>query len=185
MHPNVSFIETGIAGLIQIVPKLFPDDRGYFLETYRDEWLQSFAPQTQFVQENQSFSKKGVIRGLHFQVSPYAQAKLVRVISGKVLDVVVDIRRDSPTFAKTYTLVLDAEKQNQLFVPEGFAHGLAALEDSVFFYKCSKQYNKEAERGIHFNDPDLKINWPFSEPIISEKDTYLPTLQELIRNSVI
>jgi dTDP-4-dehydrorhamnose 3,5-epimerase len=185
LHPNVSFLETGMAGLIQIVPKLFPDDRGYFFETYRDEWLESFAPQTQFVQENQSFSKKGVIRGLHFQLPPFAQAKLVRVISGKVLDVVVDLRRDSPTFFKTFSLVLDAEKQNQLFVPEGFAHGLAALEDSIFSYKCSKVYNKESEGGLLWNDPDLKINWPFNEPIISEKDTYLPTLQELIRNSVI
>lgn len=185
LHPNVSFIETGIAGLVQIAPKLFHDERGYFLETYRDEWLSNFAPDMQFVQENQSFSKKGVIRGLHFQLSPYAQAKLVRVISGKVLDVVVDLRRDSATFSKTYCVVLDAEKQNQLFVPEGFAHGLAALDDSIFFYKCNKVYNKVAERGIHWNDPDLKINWPFDEPIISEKDTCLPTLQELIRNSVI
>ncbi|GCC51986.1 dTDP-4-dehydrorhamnose 3,5-epimerase [Chryseotalea sanaruensis] len=185
MHPNVSFIETGIAGLIQIEPKLFLDERGYFLESYRDDWLINIDPDIQFVQENQSFSKKGVIRGLHFQLPPFAQAKLVRVISGKVLDVVVDLRRDSATFAKTYSLVLDSEKQNQLFVPEGFAHGLAALEDSIFFYKCSKVYNKEFERGLLWNDPDLKIKWPFDEPIISEKDTYLHTLQELIRNSVI
>lgn len=185
MHPNISFIETGIAGLIQIVPKLFPDERGYFLESYRDEWLSNLGPDIQFVQDNQSFSKKGVIRGLHLQLPPYAQAKLVRVISGKVLDVVVDLRRDSATFSKTYSVVLDAEKQNQLFVPEGFAHGLAALEDSIFFYKCSKIYNRDAERGIHWDDQDLKINWPFDEAIISEKDRQLPTLQELIRNSVI
>jgi dTDP-4-dehydrorhamnose 3,5-epimerase len=185
LHPNVSFIETGIAGLIQILPKLFPDERGYFVESYRDEWLQNFAPGIEFVQENQSFSRKGVIRGLHFQLPPYEQAKLVRVISGKVLDVVVDLRRESATFSKVYCVVLDAEKQNQLFVPEGFAHGLAALEDSIFFYKCSKVYNKESESGLLWNDPDLKISWPFDAPIISEKDTYLPTLQELIRNSVI
>jgi dTDP-4-dehydrorhamnose 3,5-epimerase len=185
LYPNVSFIETAFAGLIQIIPKHFHDERGHFLETYREEWLSSFAPDIQFVQENQSFSQKGVIRGLHFQLPPYAQAKLVRVISGKVLDVVVDLRRDSATFAKTYCVVLDAEKQNQLFVPEGFAHGLAALEDSIFFYKCSKIYNKALERGIHWNDPDLHIDWPFDTPIISEKDKQLPTLQELIRNSVI
>lgn len=185
MHPNIIFTETGFSGLIEIVPRLFPDNRGYFLETFREEWLKNFAPDFHAVQENQSFSKKGVIRGLHFQLPPYAQAKLVRVVSGKVLDVVVDLRKDSPTFTKAFTVVLDAEKQNQLFVPEGFAHGLAALEDTVFSYKCSNVYNKDSERGILWNDPALKINWPFEQPIVSEKDKLLPTLQELIENSVI
>ncbi len=185
MHPNVSFIETGFAELTEIVPRLFPDERGYFFETYRESWLESLAPGIQLVQENQSFSKKGVIRGLHFQLAPYAQAKLVRVIAGKVLDVVVDLRKHAATFGQVYTVVLDAEKQNQLFVPEGFAHGLAALEDSIFFYKCSNVYHKESERGIVWNDPELNIKWPFENPNISEKDKVLPTLQELIRNSVI
>ncbi len=185
MLPNVSFIETGIAGLIQIVPKVFPDDRGLFFESYRSEWNSYLGSNLSFVQENQSFSRKGVIRGLHFQRPPYAQAKLVRVIAGKVLDVVVDLRKDSVTFGKSYGLILDGEKQNQLFVPEGFAHGLAALEDSIFFYKCSNFYHKESEQGIRWNDPTLNIQWPFENPIVSEKDEVLPTLQELIRNSVI
>lgn len=185
MLPNVSFIETGFAGLIEIIPTAFPDDRGVFFESYRAEWNSYLQNVSSFPQENQSFSKKGVIRGLHFQKPPYAQAKLVRVISGKVLDVVVDLRRESATFGKSYSLVLEAERNNQLFVPEGFAHGLAALEDSIFFYKCSNVYNKNSESGIRWNDPDLKIDWPFENPNVSEKDQVLPSLQELIRNSVI
>ena len=185
MLPNVSFIETGFAGLIEIVPRVFPDDRGHFFESYRSEWNSYLGSDLSFVQENQSFSRKGVIRGLHFQRPPYAQAKLVRVIEGKVLDVVVDLRRDSATFGKTYSVVLDGQKNNQLLVPEGFAHGLAALEDSIFFYKCSNVYHKESELGIRWNDPALRIQWPFENPIVSEKDEVLPTLQELIINSVI
>lgn len=185
MLPNVSFKETGIAGLIEIAPKVFPDDRGLFFESYRGEWNKYLGSDYSFVQENQSFSKKGVIRGLHFQKPPYAQAKLVRVIVGKVLDVVVDLRRDSATFGKSYSVILDGQKHNQLLVPEGFAHGLAALEDSIFFYKCSNVYHKESELGIRWNDPALGIQWPFEKPIVSEKDEVLPTLQELILNSVI
>ena len=183
--PNVTFAETGFAGLIEIVPSVFPDDRGIFFESFRDEWKNHLVKGISFVQENQSFSKKGVIRGLHFQRPPFAQAKLVRVITGRVLDVVVDLRTESKTFGKSYSLVLDAEKQNQLFVPEGFAHGLAALEDSIFFYKCSSVYNKSSESGILWNDAELNIQWPFENPLVSEKDQELPSLQELIRNSVI
>lgn len=185
MLPNVSFIQTGFAGLIEIVPAVFPDDRGFFFESYRTEWNKYLGDNLSFPQENQSYSKKGVIRGLHFQRPPYAQAKLVRVISGKVLDVVVDLRRESATFGKSYSVILDSQRHNQLFVPEGFAHGLAALEDSVFFYKCSAIYNKNSETGIQWNDPELSIQWPFENPIVSEKDHALPSLQELIRNSVI
>lgn len=185
MPPNATFRETGLSGLIEIIPSVFHDERGFFLESFRTEWLNHLNTSIEFVQENQSFSRKGVIRGLHLQGPPFAQAKLVRVISGKVLDVVVDVRRDSKTFGQSYSLVLDAEKQNQLFVPVGFAHGLAALEDSIFFYKCSHVYHKDSEIGIHWNDPELNIQWPFQNPIVSEKDQHLPTLQELIRNSVI
>lgn len=185
MLPNVIFRETGFAGLIEIVPSVFPDDRGIFFESFREEWKDYLGKEISFVQENQSFSKKGVIRGLHFQKPPFAQAKLVRVITGKVLDVVIDLRRESSTFGKSYSLVLDSEKQNQLFVPEGFAHGLAALEDSIFFYKCSNVYNKSSEAGIRWNDAELNIEWPFKNPLVSEKDQELPTLKELIRNSVI
>jgi len=183
--PNVSFIQTGFAGLIEIVPAVFPDDRGFFFESYRSEWNKYLGENLSFLQDNQSFSKKGVIRGLHFQKPPYAQAKLVRVVSGKVLDVVVDLRRDSETFGKSYSIILDSQRHNQLFVPEGFAHGLAALEDSVFFYKCSNVYSKNSEAGILWSDPELDIQWPFENPIVSEKDQELPPLQELIRNSVI
>ncbi len=185
MLPNVLFAETGFAGLVEIIPSVFPDDRGIFFESFRDEWKSHLGKKISFVQENQSFSKKGVIRGLHFQTPPFAQAKLVRVITGKVLDIVVDLRRESNTFGKSFSLVLDSEKQNQLFVPEGFAHGLAALENSIFFYKCSNVYNKSAEAGIRWNDPELNIQWPFDSPLVSEKDQQLPTFRELIRNSVI
>lgn len=185
MLPNVSFIETGFAGLIEIIPTVFPDDRGFFFESYRTEWNKYLGENLTFTQENQSYSNKGVIRGLHFQKPPYAQAKLVRVVSGKVLDVVVDLRRDSTTFGKSYSVILDSKRHNQLFVPEGFAHGLAALEDSIFFYKCSTIYNKHSETGIRWNDPDLNIQWPFDVPVVSDKDHELPFFQELIRNSVI
>lgn len=185
MLPNAQIIETGIAGLVEIHPKVFIDDRGYFFETFRTEWFTGIDSSIRFVQENQSKSKKGVIRGLHFQLPPFAQAKLVRVVTGKVLDVVVDLRRDSVTFGKTFSVVLDAEKQNQLFVPEGFAHGLAVLEDAIFFYKCSNVYNKASESGIRWDDPELNIQWPVENPILSDKDRELPTLKELIRNSVI
>lgn len=185
MLPNVTFKETGFAGLVEIVPTIFPDERGFFLESFRSAWLSHFDSPLEFQQENQSYSRKGVIRGLHLQKEPYAQAKLVRAISGKILDVVVDLRRDSKTFGKSYSLILDAEKHNQLFVPAGFAHGLAALEESIFFYKCSQVYNKDSEMGIRWDDPDLNIEWPFKNPIVSEKDQQLPSLQELIRNSVI
>jgi dTDP-4-dehydrorhamnose 3,5-epimerase len=185
LHPNIQFIETGFEGLFEIIPKVFPDDRGFFFESYRSEWMHAKGIDGSFPQENQSFSKKGVVRGLHFQRAPHSQAKLVRVLQGKVLDVVVDLRRSSTTFCKVFSMVLDSQKQNQLYIPEGFAHGLAALEDSVFFYKCSSLYHPAAETGIRWDDPELKIKWPFDTPIVSGKDKELPTLQQLIRNSVI
>lgn len=185
MLPNVQFVETGFEGLFEILPKAFPDDRGFFFESFRSEWMTFRGIDGSFPQENQSFSKKGVVRGLHFQRAPYGQAKLVRVLQGKVLDVVVDLRRNSATFRKVFSLVLDAHKHNQLYIPEGFAHGLAAMEDSVFFYKCSSLYRPASETGIRWDDPELGIQWPFDNPIISGKDKELPTLHQLIRNSVI
>jgi dTDP-4-dehydrorhamnose 3,5-epimerase len=170
---------------VELVPAIFPDERGFFFESYRAEWMQQIGVTHSFVQDNQSFSKKGVVRGLHFQRAPHAQAKLVRVVHGHVLDVVVDLRKEEPTFGKSFVLELSAKKNNQLYIPAGFAHGLAALEDSVFFYKCSANYNKESDGGIFWNDPALNIEWPFQEPIVSAKDQQFPTLQELIRNSVI
>ncbi len=181
----MQIIQTGFDGLLEIIPTIYNDDRGWFYEFYKQDTFHKHTINYTFVQENQSFSKKGVIRGLHLQTEPFAQAKLVTVISGRVLDVVVDIRPNSKTFLKVYYCLLEGEKHNMLMVPEGFAHGFAALEDSVFFYKCSNQYNKEAEKGIVWNDPSLAINWQVENPIISDKDQQLPTVDEFLRKSVI
>jgi dTDP-4-dehydrorhamnose 3,5-epimerase len=172
--------ETFIEGLVEIYPRIFKDERGFFLETYNKEAFEKSGIKTVFIQDNQSFSTKGVLRGLHFQKEPFAQAKLVSVISGRVLDVAVDLRKNSPTFGKHVTVVLDAEKRNMLLVPEGFAHGFVALEDSVFSYKCSNVYHKESESGIIWNDKDLNIKWGFDNPLVSDKDIILPTFKDLI-----
>lgn len=177
--------ETGFDGLVEFTPTIYNDDRGWFFEFYKESTLKQFGIDRKFPQENMSFSKKGVIRGLHFQREPYAQAKLATVISGSVLDVVVDLRKDSKTFGKVYLCELDSNRKNMLLVPEGFAHGFAALEDTIFFYKCSNVFNKASESGILWNDPQLNIKWPVSNPIVSDKDKLLPTFEELLRNSVI
>jgi dTDP-4-dehydrorhamnose 3,5-epimerase len=177
--------ETGFEGLIEIIPAIFKDNRGWFYEFYNEKTFASAGIQTNFVQENTSFSQKGVIRGMHFQQPPFAQGKLVTVLQGKVLDVVIDLRKESKTFKKVYYCTLDSGRRNMLMVPEGFAHGFAALEDSIFYYKCTNFYNKEVEGGVVWNDPGLKIEWPFQNPIVSEKDSGLPTLDELLRKSVI
>ena len=127
---------TTLDGVIEIFPKVFSDYRGYFFESFRQDWLEKLGVAVDWVQDNQSFSQKGTVRGLHFQVAPFAQAKLVRVISGKVRDVVVDLRKNSPTFGKSYSTILDTEKNNLLYIPEGFAHGFSVLEDAIFVYKC-------------------------------------------------
>lgn len=176
---------TGIDQLVEIIPPVYYDDRGWFVEFYKGEAFKADAMNYTFVQDNKSFSKKGVIRGLHMQLEPFAQAKLVSVLHGKVLDVVVDLRRGSKTFGKVYYCVLDGELHNMLMVPAGFAHGFAALEDSVFFYKCSNHYHQSSEIGLNWNDPDLNIDWQVPNPIISKKDQQLPTLAELLRKSVI
>jgi dTDP-4-dehydrorhamnose 3,5-epimerase len=181
----MQIVQTGIEGLVEIIPSVFPDDRGWFFESFKEDVLQKNGIPSHFPQENQSFSKKGVIRGLHFQLAPYAQGKLVTVIKGKVVDVAVDLRKGSPTFGKVYYCTLDSEKHNMLMVPEGFAHGFAALEESIFSYKCTNVYHKPSEGGIVWNDPDLNIQWPVTNPIVSGKDQQLPTLKELLRNSVI
>ena len=167
-----------------IQPRVFEDERGYFYESYNK---QSFEKHTgldiDFVQDNQSKSSKGVLRGLHFQVGDYAQAKLVRVIKGSVLDVCVDLRQNSQTYLKHFSLVLSEKNKKHLFVPRGFAHGFVVLEDdTIFSYKCDNYYHKESERGIIYNDPDLGIDWGFmsSELIISNKDHELPTLQKYL-----
>jgi dTDP-4-dehydrorhamnose 3,5-epimerase len=172
--------ETFIEGLVEIYARIFRDERGFFLETYNKEAFESAGIKTVFIQDNQSYSTKGVLRGLHFQKAPFAQAKLVSVLSGKVLDVAVDLRKNSPTFGKHVTVMLEAEKRNMLLVPEGFAHGFVALEDSVFSYKCSNVYHKESEAGIIWNDKDLNINWGFDNPLVSEKDIVLPAFKNLV-----
>jgi len=171
--------QTGFEDLIEIEPTIYSDDRGYFFEAFNQNLFSKYGLQFMFVQDNQSFSKQGVIRGLHLQLPPYAQGKLVRVISGKALDVVVDVRPKSKTFGQHYKSVLDSEKNNMMYVPEGFAHGFKALTDCLFFYKCTNFYNKESESGIIWNDPDLKIDWQIDAPEISEKDRELPSFREL------
>jgi dTDP-4-dehydrorhamnose 3,5-epimerase len=177
--------ETGIEGLVEIIPAIYHDDRGWFYEFYNKRTFEQAGISFPFVQENTSYSQKGVIRGLHFQFEPHGQGKLVTVHTGKVLDVVADLRKGSATFGQTYSCILDSEKRNMLMVPEGFAHGFAALEDTIFYYKCTNLYHKPAEGGIVWNDPKLNIKWPFEKAIISEKDRVLPTFDELLRKSLI
>jgi len=178
-------IKTPFHGLIELVPSIFHDSRGWFYEFYKDEVFKSLGITESFPQENISFSKKDVVRGLHMQLAPYEQAKLVTVVNGCVLDVVVDLRKGSDTFGQTYYCELDSRQRKMLMVPAGFAHGFAAKEDSVFFYKTSNVYHKESEQGIRWNDEQLNIQWGVSNPVISDKDKMLPTLEELIGKSVI
>lgn len=172
---------TELEGLVIIEPRIFEDNRGYFFESYQKErYLEAGIPCT-FVQDNESRSEKGVVRGLHYQKAPYAQSKLVRVMYGEVLDVAVDIRKNSKTYGQWYSLILSAENKKQFFIPHGFAHGFSVLSDeAILTYKCDEYYNFKAERGIIYNDPTLNIDWqvPNSEMIISEKDKILMTLKE-------
>ena len=168
----MTFHNTEIEGLVIIETKKFFDDRGYFFESFQQEKFESFIKKKiTFVQENESCSKIDVVRGLHFQSPPFAQGKLVRVPFGKVLDVVVDIRKNSISYGKTFTIVLSQENGKQLWIPEGFAHGFISLEEnSLLSYKCTNYYNKESEDAILWKDKDLMINWNSKNPIISEKD---------------
>lgn len=177
----MEFKQTQIEGVIEIFPRIFEDERGFFLESYQQQLFEEKGIPYNFVQDNQSFSRKGVLRGLHLQQHPFAQGKLVRVITGKVLDVAVDLREQSPTFGKYASFILDSRKSNMVYIPEGFAHGFVALEDSVFSYKCTNYYNKAAENGIRWDDRQLNINWGIANPIVSEKDQVLPTLHELLQ----
>ncbi|MBP2242354.1 dTDP-4-dehydrorhamnose 3,5-epimerase [Cytobacillus eiseniae] len=175
-------IKTHIDGLLIIEPKVFGDDRGYFMETYNFNDFKSIGINEQFVQDNQSKSKRGVLRGLHFQTK-FPQGKLVRVISGKVYDVAVDLRKDSSTYKSWYGLTLSSENKRMFYVPEGFAHGFVVLSDEAeFVYKCTNFYYPEYESGIIWNDPQIGIDWPIQELeeiILSEKDKKLKSLSEL------
>jgi dTDP-4-dehydrorhamnose 3,5-epimerase len=172
--------QTSLPGLLEIFPRVFPDSRGYFFESFRQDWLDQLGVHESWVQDNQSFSQKGTVRGIHFQRGVHAQAKLVRVIAGKVLDVAVDLRKGSPSFGQVYSTILDTEKNNLLYIPAGFGHGFSVLEDAVFVYKCSNYYHKDSEGGVRWSDPSLGLDWQVSEPIVSEKDQILPTLAEFV-----
>lgn len=172
--------ETYLKGCYVITPRVLEDTRGYFYESFnKNVFNQLTGIDINFVQDNVSKSSKGVLRGLHFQEGENAQAKLVKVLKGKVLDIAVDLRHGSETFGKSFSLVLDSEKHQQLFIPRGFAHGFHVLEDDTLFsYKCDNFYNVESESGILFNDKQLDIDWNISDEIIlSEKDKVLPTLE--------
>ena len=177
--------ETPLKDCFLIKPKIIEDHRGIFLETYHRKRLAELTGiDAEFVQDNQSVSSYGVLRGLHYQKGEFAQTKIVRVIYGKVLDVVVDLRPDSPTFKKTYSVILDDKNLHQLYVPKGFGHGFLTLsEKSVFAYKCDDYYRPGSEGGIIYNDPELNIDWNFPEKemILSEKDRNLPTFKEAFR----
>jgi dTDP-4-dehydrorhamnose 3,5-epimerase len=168
----MNIISTGIEGLLVIEPSIFEDERGYFYESYNKERFDSLGIFSgSFVQDNQSKSNKGVLRGLHFQNAPFAQGKLVRVISGSVLDVAVDLRKDSKTYGKHFSIKLTGDNKKMFWVPEGFAHGFSTLEDdTIFSYKCTNYYHKKSEGCILWNDSDLGIDWGVSNPIVSEKD---------------
>ena len=166
---------TPIEGLLVIKPKVFYDARGYFFEPYNKLRYQELGIQAEFVQDNQSLSQLGAVRGLHFQAPPFEQGKLVRVVKGSVLDVVVDIRKHSPTYGKHYAVELTEENMLQFWIPPGFAHGFATLKDNTIFeYKCTNYYNKSSEGGILWNDSTLAIQWGVQEPIVSDKDQTLP-----------
>ena len=178
----IKVIETQIPGVVIIEPAVFGDTRGYFLESWNQRDFEEAVGPVNFVQDNESKSRYGVVRGLHFQQAPYSQSKLVRVVSGKVLDVAVDIRKGSPTFGRHVSVELTGDNHRQIFIPSGFAHGFAVLSpEAVFQYKCDKFYNPDAEGAISWDDPDLGIDWhlPLQDIILSEKDKHHPFLKDI------
>lgn len=179
------FQKTDIRDLLIFEPRVFEDSRGYFFEAYNEQTFQQEGVAIKFVQDNQSRSSYGVIRGLHYQLSPYAQTKLVRVLEGSILDVAVDIRQGSPTFGQHVAIELSANNKKQLLIPEGFAHGFSVLsETAIVLYKCNQFYNKESEGGIRYDDPSLAIDWQVKTEaaIVSEKDLLLPLLADCKNN---
>lgn len=179
----MNIVETEIKGVFIIEPKVFGDNRGYFFESFSQREFESVIGPVTFVQDNQSKSSYGVVRGLHFQRPPHAQAKLVRVVKGKVLDVAVDLRKDSPTFGKYVAVELSDENHRQVFIPKGFAHGFSVLsEEAVFQYKCDEYYAPESEAAIAWDDQDLNIDWkvPAEDVVLSAKDRNHPSLKDYI-----
>jgi dTDP-4-dehydrorhamnose 3,5-epimerase len=176
----MNITQSELSGLLVIDPKVFGDDRGYFFESYNAEIFKAAGLEIDFMQDNESRSGKGVLRGLHFQEPPFEQGKLVRVARGAVMDVSVDIRKDSPTYGKWAAFELSEQNKRMLWIPPGFAHGFVTLEDdTIFIYKCTKVYNKESENSIRWDDPDLGIDWAVENPIISDKDKVAPLFKEL------
>ncbi|WP_366184832.1 dTDP-4-dehydrorhamnose 3,5-epimerase [Flavobacterium ovatum] len=168
---------TPIKDLVIINPVVFEDERGYFMESYNENKLKDLGVQIDFVQDNQSFSKRGTLRGLHYQNPPYAQTKLIRVLQGAIIDVAVDLRKNSPTYGQSFCVELNAENKKQLLVPQGFAHGFSVIsETALVMYKCDQYYHKASEGGIRFDDSDLNIDWgmDLKDAIVSEKDLILP-----------
>ncbi|MES2239787.1 MAG: dTDP-4-dehydrorhamnose 3,5-epimerase [Bacteroidota bacterium] len=174
--------KTFINDLVVVEPTIFGDERGYFFEAYSKTKFSDLGIDIDFVQDNQSFSKRGVIRGLHLQINPFAQAKLVRVLQGEILDVAVDLRKKSSTYGQHFSVVLSAENKKQLMVPHGFAHGFSVLsETALVMYKVDQVYHKDSERGIRYDDPTLNIDWQLNpeEVIVSEKDLVLPYFKDI------
>lgn len=179
--------ELELPGLFLIEPKVFGDERGYFFESFRQDKLIDAGININFFQDNQSSSSYGVIRGLHYQLAPYSQSKLIRVLTGEILDVVVDIRKNSPTFKKVYSIILSAENKKQLLIPQGFAHGFSVLsKNAEILYKCDNYYHPESERGINYHDPFLTIDWKIDieKAIVSGKDKVLPYIDEAEMNFI-
>ncbi len=182
------FISTPIQGLVIYEPMVFEDSRGFFFESFNEKIFSREGIKSAFVQDNQSHSGYGVIRGLHYQLAPYAQSKLVRVLSGKILDVAVDIRKGSPTYGRHFAIELSAENKKQLYIPHGFAHGFSVLSQTAdVLYKCDAFYNKESEGGIRYNDPVLQIDWkiPSGKELVSEKDMQNPLFVDSKNNFVL
>jgi len=180
-----TFKKLEIPGVILVTPKSFPDERGFFLESFKESEFASNGIKTKFVQDNFSHSVKGVLRGLHYQKNPKAQAKLVIALRGEIFDVAVDIRKNSPTYGKWVGEILSESNHNSLYIPEGFAHGFCVLsEEADVLYKVSQEYSTEDEKGIIWNDPEINIAWPVDKPILQEKDSELPILKNEDNNFV-
>jgi dTDP-4-dehydrorhamnose 3,5-epimerase len=179
------FLSCALPGLVIVEPNIFEDSRGYFFEAYNQNLFQQNGINCHFVQDNQSRSSYGVIRGLHYQINPFAQAKLIRVLEGQILDVAVDLRKNSSTYGQHFSLLLSAENKKQLFIPPGFAHGFSVLsETAIVLYKCDAFYNKQSEAGIRYDDTQLQIKWEVEKgkEIVSEKDVQLPFFKDAISN---
>lgn len=178
---SYEFKELELKGLVLIKPKVYYDERGFFMETYTKRDFEEHGIKDNFVQDNHSFSVKNTLRGLHFQKKPYAQSKLVRCISGEIMDVAVDLRKNSRTFGKFLKVIISSENKNMLYIPEGFAHGFLVLSDyAEIIYKVNNFYNRDADSGIIWNDPDIGIDWPMDNPILSGKDKSLPRLRDIL-----